>query len=172
RQVEALLPRLSALGGPLAGLLLLCLLLIYIGYRWRERRRFQRALQMARINVAELEAHLRSPTPPVVIDVRLASAHGPRPQRIPGALHVPLQQIPQHAAHLPRDRDVVLYCACPNEASAAQAAKLLMRHGLMRARPLRGGLDAWVAAGYPVEPLPNPALPDRPAVAPAPSLGL
>jgi rhodanese-related sulfurtransferase len=47
---------------------------------------------------------------------------------------------------------VILYCTCPNEASAAQAAKLLKNHGFSRVRPLYGGLDAWVAAGYAVEP--------------------
>ncbi|MBV8854088.1 MAG: hypothetical protein JOY91_11835, partial [Sinobacteraceae bacterium] len=40
---------------------------------------------------------------------------------------------------------------CPNEASAAQVAKLLMNQGFRRVRPLQGGLDAWVAAGHQVE---------------------
>ena len=159
-QVEALLPRLIGLGGTLLAVLLLTLLLGYVGYRWSERRRMRRALQMARISVGELDGLLRSPDPPVVLDVRLASAQGPQGHRIPGALHVPLQAIAQQAAALPRDRDIVLYCSCPNEASAAQAAKLLRQRGLSRVRPLRGGLDAWVAAGYPVEALPaTPPLP-------------
>src|SRR5262249_62115687 len=71
--------------------------------------------------------------------------------RIPGALHMPLQDVNQHIPSLPRDRDIILYCTCPNEASAAQAARLLMTHGFRRVRPLHGGLDAWIAAGYAVE---------------------
>ena len=59
----------------------------------------------------------------------------------------------RHIQDLPRDRELVLYCTCPNEASAAQAAKLLQNHGFSRVRPLHGGLDAWVAAGDHVEPL-------------------
>src|SRR5207253_3175250 len=50
-----------------------------------------------------------------------------------------------------RDRDVVLYCACPNEGSAAQMALLLRARGFRSARPLLGGIDAWRARGYPVE---------------------
>lgn len=46
---------------------------------------------------------------------------------------------------------LVLYCTCPNEAGAAQVAKLLVDRGFHRVRPLHGGLDAWIAAGYEVE---------------------
>jgi 3-mercaptopyruvate sulfurtransferase SseA len=52
---------------------------------------------------------------------------------------------------LPDDRDIVLYCACPNEESARRAAQLLMRKGYRRVRPLVGGFNAWSAAGHPVE---------------------
>jgi 3-mercaptopyruvate sulfurtransferase SseA len=45
----------------------------------------------------------------------------------------------------------VLYCTCPSEASAARVARMLMNHGFRRVRPLYGGLDAWLEAGYSVE---------------------
>jgi rhodanese-related sulfurtransferase len=64
---------------------------------------------------------------------------------------VPLQQVGEHLGKLPRDRDIILYCSCPSEASAAKAAKVLMTHGFARVRPLKGGLEAWIAAGYAVE---------------------
>ena len=47
--------------------------------------------------------------------------------------------------------EVVVYCACPNEATAAKVAKALMQHGFKRVRPLHGGIDAWIAAGHEVE---------------------
>ena len=81
------------------------------------------------------------------------SARKVEPKRIPGAIHVPHDQVSQHLNDFKRDREVILYCTCPNEASAAQVAKLLMLHGFARVRPLHGGLDAWIAAGYPVEGL-------------------
>ena len=152
RQVLTLLPGLMALGGAVLALLLVLALLAYLAYRFWERRRFARALEMARISVAELNERLRSATPPVVIDVRLAGAQGADRQRIPGALLIPLPEVAAHVLSLPRDREIILYCNCPNEASAALAAKQLMRAGVGRVRPLRGGLDAWVAAGFAVEP--------------------
>jgi membrane protein DedA with SNARE-associated domain/rhodanese-related sulfurtransferase len=149
-QIERLLPRVLGLGGAALTVLLL-LLAGYIAYKWWERYRFNKALEMARIGVAELYTHLGTASPPVVLDVRSPTATGLQPQRIPGALQVPLQDIGLHLDKLPRDRDIVLYCVCPNEASAAKAARALMAHGYRRVRPLRGGLDAWIAAGYAVE---------------------
>ena len=55
---------------------------------------------------------------------------------------------------LPTDRDIVVYCTCPNEASAARIAKLLITRGFTRVRPLLGGFDAWVDAGLSVDNLP------------------
>jgi rhodanese-related sulfurtransferase len=39
----------------------------------------------------------------------------------------------------------VLFCSCPNEASAARAALILKKHGITRVRPLVGGAEAWLA---------------------------
>lgn len=49
----------------------------------------------------------------------------------------------------------MIYCSCPNEVSAAKAAKLLMALGYRRVRPLLGGLDAWDSTGYAIERLPS-----------------
>jgi len=61
---------------------------------------------------------------------------------------VPVLEVERHMGAFTRDREIILYCACPNEASAAQAARLLMNNGFSRVRPLYGGLAAWIAAGY------------------------
>jgi len=95
---------------------------------------------------------------PLIVDVRSAIARTLEPRHIPGALHLPLQGFEEHIRELPRDREIILYCSCPNEASAAQVAKLLMNSGFVRVRPLLGGLEAWIAAGHPVE---SPAGDDR-----------
>ena len=47
--------------------------------------------------------------------------------------------------------EVIVYCACPNEASAAMVARQLMRAGFKRVRPLAGGFDAWVERGFAVQ---------------------
>jgi membrane protein DedA with SNARE-associated domain/rhodanese-related sulfurtransferase len=151
-QIDRLLPVAQEFGATLLALLL-ALLLGYIAYKWWERQRFYSMLRMARISVTELHELMDQGGTPLIVDVRSPSATALESRRIPGALHVPLHQMGKHVQDLPRDRELVLYCTCPNEASAAQAAKLLQNHGFTRVRPLHGGLDAWVAAGYDVEPL-------------------
>ena len=152
-QIAQLLPRLSGIGGTVV-VVVLALLGAYIGFKWWERRRFYAALDMARINVDELNDRMQGETAPVVVDVRSPTARDLERRRIPGALYVPMQEVEQHMRDLPRDREIILYCTCPNEASAAQAARLLFRQGFRHVRPLRGGLDAWIAAGYAVEDVP------------------
>ena len=149
-QIAGLLAHVSEIGG-IAAAAAAALLTAYIAYKWWERRRFYQMLRMARISVGELYELLQAGAPPVVIDVRSITARDLEPRWIPGALHVPLHEVAQRLQDLPLDREIVLYCSCPSEASAARVAKILMNHGIRRVRPLHGGLDAWVAAGYAVE---------------------
>jgi membrane protein DedA with SNARE-associated domain/rhodanese-related sulfurtransferase len=155
-QIANLLPRLSGIGGTVV-VIVLVLLGGYIAFKWWERRRFYALLDMARIDVDELYERMQGEPVPVVVDVRSSTARELERRRIPGALHLPVQEVEQHVRSLPRDREIILYCTCPNEASAAQAARVLVRNGFRRVRPLRGGLDAWIAAGYAVEEVAVPA---------------
>ena len=127
----------------------------YVAYKWWQRHRFYQMLRMARISVDELYRMMGEGVPPVVVDVRSQIARSLEPRHIPGALHLPLHGFEDHIKELPRDRDIVLYCTCPNEASAAQVAKMLIDSGFLRVRPLLGGLEAWIEAGHLVESLPN-----------------
>jgi len=156
-QIGRLLEHVDAIGGA-AGVGVVILLAAYIAFKWWERNRFYRTLRMARISVAGLYELIQAGASPLIIDVRSVTARELEPRWIPGALHVPLQDVARHVKELPRDRDIILYCTCPSEASAARVAKVLMNHGFKRVRPLQGGLDAWIAAGYAVisTPAPNP----------------
>jgi len=149
-QIARVLEHLSAIGSA-AGVGIVLVLSAYVAYKWWERSRFYQMLRMARISVADLYELIQAGGAPVIIDVRSITARALEPRWIPGALHVPLQDVARRLKDLPRDKDIVLYCTCPSEASAARVAKILMNHGFKRVRPLFGGLDAWVAAGYTVE---------------------
>jgi rhodanese-related sulfurtransferase len=54
---------------------------------------------------------------------------------------------------IPRDREIVLFCSCPNEATAAQMALRLRNLGITRIRPLAGGLAGWRDRGFPLQAL-------------------
>jgi len=150
RQVTAALAALDRVGN-LALVLLLGLAALYVAYKAVERARFRHLLRMARISVEELYELVQAGAEPVIVDVRSDAARTLEPHWIPGALHVPLHDIGTHVAALSRDDEIVLYCNCPNEASAARVARILRAHGFRRVRPLAGGLDAWIAAGYDVD---------------------
>lgn len=142
--------------GSVAIAIVAVLLAAYIGIKWWERQRLYRRLRMARISVHDLWRLMQQGQRPVVVDVRSKVARRVDPRGIPGALALEMENLGAHLHLLPRDREIVLYCTCPNEESAARVAKLLMDAGYTQVRPLHGGLDAWVDAGHPVETLRAP----------------
>jgi rhodanese-related sulfurtransferase len=66
-------------------------------------------------------------------------------RRIPGARHVELHAVAALKDELHPRRPIVVYCNCPNDVSAAQAARVLQAQGFTNVRPLAGGLEAWFA---------------------------
>jgi len=147
RQVDRVLAALAGLGGwaPVVGVILLA---AFVGWKWLQRRRFYRTLRLARISVEELKRLIDGGANPVVFDVRTTIARERDPQRIPGAIAFDLSQVDAVVAELPAEREVILYCNCPSEASAARIARLLMDRGVRSVRPLAGGLQAWIDAGF------------------------
>jgi len=153
-QIERLLTYVERYGG-VAVFVIGAIVAGYVAFKWWERHRFYTMLRMARISVDELYRLMDAGVAPLIVDVRSQIARTLEPRYIPGALHLPMHGFEEHVRELPRDREIILYCSCPNEASAAQVAKLLIDHGFVRVRPLLGGLEAWIAAGHPVESLPR-----------------
>lgn len=148
QQIEAVVAWIST-HVPLAGLVAIVLVAAYALVKVAQRYRTARFVAASMITVAELRERLASEPRPFLIDVGSSLAHKAR-AHIPGAVLLDLDAI-AHADDFPGDRDIVVYCACPNEESAKRAAALLMQKGLRRVRPLEGGIDAWANAGYPVE---------------------
>ena len=109
------------------------------------------AVGIPRISVAELRALMDAGEPIELIDVRGRDTNQLDQRRIPGAVVMHLDEIEAGRFASARDRQIIVYCACPNEASAAKAVRLLHGHGYLRARPLLGGLDAWFGAERPVQ---------------------
>ena len=116
----------------------------FIAYKWWQRQRFLRELKMARITVSELYQLLSGGVTPLILDVR--SAEQRAGGWIPGAMFVASLAEAQLDPH----DEVIVYCDCPNEASAALLARELKKRGFGRVRPLAGGFSAWQAHGYEV----------------------
>lgn len=143
--VESLLTTLEEFGHIAIALLVLAGA-VFIAYKWWHRQRFLRGIQMARISTTKLRAMLDSTPGIVLLDVRSAASRA-QSGWIPGSIQV--RDITELKAR-PTD-EVVVYCDCPNDASAATVAKKLKGLGFANVYPLEGGIGAWRASGLPVE---------------------
>lgn len=100
------------------------------------------ATTIPRVTPAELTAQLAGPQPPIVLDVRARAHYETEDGQIPGSVRVPPDQIIKWAADQPNERPIVTYCACPDDASSARAARQLRTMGFT-ATVLKGGYHAW-----------------------------
>jgi rhodanese-related sulfurtransferase len=82
-----------------------------------------------------------------VLDVRPNEEYGAG--HIPGALSVPVAELEQRLAELPRDQEIVAYCRGPYCVLAVEAVRLLREHGF-RAVRLEDGIPDWRARGFDV----------------------
>ena len=94
----------------------------------------------ADISVQELKARFDRGETPQVIDVREPFEF--EICRLPGAVLIPLAQLPGRLAEIDRDREVILQCKVG--ARSARAAAFLRGQGFANARNLTGGILAWV----------------------------
>lgn len=140
--IDNLLNVLAALG-KWGSLLVGTLIVAYIAGKWVQRYLLIRSLRMARVTVEEVLEMIKTGNAPTIIDVRAKSADDI--QRIPGSIILSLNDVDNFHPEFEPDGDVIVYCACPNEVSAAKVAQLLMRKGYKKVRPLKGGIDAWLA---------------------------
>lgn len=128
------------------GLLLVAVLLAaFIASKLWRRYQFRSQLRMDRITVQDLSDLQTRGLAPVLVDVRPALSQGG--ERISGAIVLTDGEWPAQFEAPHRDALVVVYCACPNEVSAALVAQRLMKRGYKRVLPLKGGIDAWRDAG-------------------------
>ena len=109
-----------------------------------DRRATDHAEAPREITVAELYRRLTDGDAPVLVDVREGSEH--QAFDIGGRL-IPLSQLDVRLPELAdaRQQDVVVYCASGGR--SGRAVQHLREHGF-HATSLRGGLDAWRAAGF------------------------
>ena len=99
------------------------------------------------ITPRELALQLASDHPPVVLDVR--SDDEWEAGHIPGAIHIPYEQVEARHSEVPTDRDVVVHCAVAPRARIAE--KVLIAIGHPRVLHLTGGFMAWQNDGLEIE---------------------
>jgi rhodanese-related sulfurtransferase len=156
-QVELLVDWISRFG---AGMLLVLLLALaaYLALKLWIRHRFVSRVRAARIGPAEVWSRLRAGEPVTIVDLRHSSEVSQCGAKLPGALQILPDQLAKRRDEIPDGKELILYCSCPNEATSARTAMRLQKMGYGEIRPLLGGFDGWVQAGFPVESLRAPKL--------------
>ena len=145
--------------GRFSGVLLVLAIAGFFVARLYRRRMVLRKLVAARLEPEELKRQLDAGEEVYIVDLRHPLELLPDPFKLPGAVHVSPEALTARVHEIPRDRDVVLYCTCPSEATAAKTAMTLHKLGIERVRPLRGGFDEWKRLGYPMDAIP-PVVPE------------
>jgi membrane protein DedA with SNARE-associated domain len=159
-------PRVLNWAGRFSGaLLILGVIGFFVGRLWR-RRTVLKKLAASRLEPEELKRQIEAGQPVYIIDLRHPLELLAEPFTLPGAQHFAPDLLAAHHSEIPRDRDVVLYCTCPSEATSAKTALMLHRLGVERVRPLRGGYDEWKRLGFPLDEIP-PVVPLVAAIEPA-----
>ncbi len=148
-QLEQIAGALASIGGK-AFLLMAALVAAYLSYKLWQRQRLLHELRMTKITVGELRKRQEAGEPLLIVDLRSSASVDEDPLLIVGAIHLTPDEVDKRESDIPRDREIVVYCACPNEVTSARVALLLKRKGFTNVRPLLGGIDAWREQKYPM----------------------
>jgi rhodanese-related sulfurtransferase len=147
--------------GRFSGAILLLGVLGFFVWRLYRRRAVLKKLVSLRLEPEELKAQLDAGEQVYIVDLRHPLELMAEPFTLPKAKHFSPDALAARHGEIPRDRDVVLFCTCPSEATAAKTAMTLHKLGIERVRPLRGGYDEWKKLGFPLDEIPpvNPLVP-------------
>jgi rhodanese-related sulfurtransferase len=69
--------------------------------------------------------------------------------RIPGATHIPLEELAERVDEVPRDQNVVVVCRTGNRSQ--EGRDILLKAGFTQVTSMDNGISAWREAGYPTE---------------------
>ena len=109
------------------------------------------------ITVDELKAKMARSEPVTIIDVRSSEGFANSTTTVKGSIHFKLRKLKSRLRFaplkdLPRNAEIVTYCACPKDEASISAAQILQTAGFTRVRVLQGGWHEWVKANGPVQP--------------------
>jgi len=108
-QIERVVSFVSTFGTGFA-VFLFAALAFWIGAKYLQRQRFLRDLRVSRISVDELSAKLANGEQVVIVDLRHSYDFEADPRRIPGAIHLPVEDFESRGHEIPQGQEIILYC--------------------------------------------------------------
>jgi rhodanese-related sulfurtransferase len=120
---------------------------------WRKLRRDQRSMmEQHAISAEQLYSLLGSHQDVALFDVRQPLDLLAHSEIIPGARRIPPEDVLAEPSLIPRDREAIVYCTCPGDKTSRAVLRRALDLQFFKIKFLKGGLEAWKAKGYPVEP--------------------
>src|SRR5437868_1439700 len=91
------------------------------------------------ISAEELKTKLAKNEPVLILDVRSAEGFASSTTTVKGAMHFKVRKLKSRLVYppfkdLPREREIVTYCACPKDEASIAAAQILQNSGFTRVR--------------------------------------
>ena len=125
-----------------------CLLIVI----WIKRTRNRRVIEQHSITPEALHSLLASNQEVLLFDVRQPLDLLADTEIIPGAKRIPPREILENPSLIAKEKDAVAYCTCPGDKTSRAITRRALAMHFCRVKFLKGGLAAWKAKGYPVEP--------------------
>ena len=115
----------------------------------------EKPFQAEFITPEELKEKIAKSEPVIVVDLRGPSAFADADTTIKGSVHTKVRRVAYRLREVPRDKEIVTYCACAADEAAVLGAQSLLESGFKRVRVLKGGWQAWLKAGGQLQPKPK-----------------
>jgi rhodanese-related sulfurtransferase len=128
---------------------------LVILYRF-QRRRAKQELDLNSITPEALYKLMAESKEVLVYDVRQPLDLLADSEVIVGATRIPPRDLLDNPSLIPRDKDSVVYCTCPDDKTSRAVLNRAKSMQFYKIRFLKGGLAGWKAHGYPVEPYTTP----------------
>jgi len=125
-----------------------CLLIVI----WFKRERALQEMDQHSITPEALHALLEANKEVLLFDVRQPLDLLASYEIISGAKRIPPKEVLANPSLIPREKDSVVYCTCPSDKTSRAVLHQALAMHFLRIKFLKGGLEAWKAKGYPVEP--------------------
>jgi len=121
-----------------------------------KRTASQRDMEAHSITAQALHTLLMQNQKVLLFDVRQPLDLLANSEIIPGAKRIPPNDVLENPALIPKEEDSIVYCTCPSDKTSRIVLRRALSLNFLRIKFLKGGLAAWKAMGYPVEPYTQP----------------
>jgi len=119
---------------------------------WIKRTNNQDEMEQYSITPEALHTLLAANQEVLLFDVRQPLDLLANSEIIPGAKRIPPKEVMEDPSLIPQEKDSIIYCTCPSDKTSREVLHRTRALHFSRIKFLQGGLAAWKAKGYPVEP--------------------